>query len=120
MKIAGGITSVTAFAFLTLTDTQTGYTLLWANLNTNTSVYRTPSKSVSTGTNMFINNVVNPQAVHAATNDQLLTVTWIFYVTYKTTYITTVSQFAMSSYNTNTDFAVTTNPSYVDNAGNFN
>jgi len=120
MKIFGGITAVQPFSSFVLVDSQLYYTLLWANVNANTSVYSTPSKSYTTSTNLQITNVINPQAVHAATNDQLLSVTWIFYVTYQTTYLTTLNQFAFSSYYTNSDFTVASSSTQVDTTANFN
>lgn len=115
MKIAGGITSVQSFSSLTL-----GYSLLWCNTNANTSIYQTPSISNTANTNISISNVVNPQAVNAPTNDQLLTITFIFYVSYKTTYLTTLNQFSFSSYSMNTDFTVTGAAPLVDSTANFN
>lgn len=107
MKLQGGITCCRAFSSLTLIDSQSAvYTLLWSNLRANTSVYITPTKGYTTNTNLTIQNVINPEAVMAATNDQLLTATFIFYSSYKTSYITRLNQFAFSSYSMNTDFSI--------------
>lgn len=64
MKIYKGITCCQTFSSLSLNDSQSsGYTLLWTNPFLNISVYRTPSKSVSTSTSWHILSVVNPNQV---------------------------------------------------------
>lgn len=64
MKISKGITCCQSFSSLSLNDTQSStYTLLWTNPFVNISVYRTPTKSVSTSTNWHILSVVNPNQV---------------------------------------------------------
>lgn len=67
LKIGGGITCCREFSSLTLSDSQTGYTLLWTDTIANISVYRTPTKTVSTSTSLYINNVINPYPYQKAT-----------------------------------------------------
>lgn len=110
MKIYGGITCCQSFSSLSLSDSQTSYTLLWTNTGTNTSVYRTPSKS-TINTYWYINNVINPNQVSYQTYIKVMQTTFIMYSSYKASYITTLNQPAFSSYALYTDFTVTSNPS---------
>ncbi len=119
LKIAGGITCCQSFNSLTLTDSQTGYTLLWSNPNANTSVYETPSKGINTDTYWYINNVVNPNQVSFQTYNQLRETTFIMYVSYKTTYISKLNQPAFSSYASVSDFVVSSSPTITESNAHF-
>jgi hypothetical protein len=63
MKISGGITCCRSFTSLVLNDSQSSYSVLWSNPNTNTTVYSTPSKGLNVNTNWCILNVINPNQV---------------------------------------------------------
>lgn len=119
MKIYGGITCCQSFTNLYMSDSQTGYTLLWTNTAANVSVYITPTKGVSTNTNWFINGINNPNEVNYRTYNQLYTVTFAMYSSYKTSYITTINQPAFSTYSLNSDFVVSSNPSSTESTANF-
>jgi hypothetical protein len=110
MKISGGITCCQSFTSLTLNDSQSTYTPLWSNPNTNVSVYLTPSKGNNVNTNWFIQNVNNPNQVAYDTYNQNPQVTFIMYSAYRTSYITKLNQPAFSSYTVNSDFVVNTDP----------
>jgi hypothetical protein len=114
MKIYGGITCCQSFTSLTLSDSQTTPTLIWANPNTNTSVYRTPSKSMYTNTNLYISGVNNPNQVSYQTYNQLMQVTFIMYSGYRARHISKLNQPAFSSYSALTDFSVTGNPTRTE------
>lgn len=117
-KIEGGITSCNAFSGLSITDSQGGYTLIWSNTGTNTSVYEIPSKGI-VNTNITINTPTNPQLVHYWTYTKVSTVTFIMYSGYQTSYISKLNQPAFSSYGINSDFVIST-PTLTEDTANFN
>jgi hypothetical protein len=119
MKIYGGITCCRAFTSLSLSDDQTGYTLLWANAGTNTSVYVTPSKS-TISTNWYISGVINPNQVSYQTYNQLLQITFLMYSGYKTSYVMRLNQPAFSAYSILSDFAVASNPTLTESPARYN
>ena len=117
-KIEGGITSCNAFSGLSISDSQGGYSLIWSNTGTNTSVYEIPSKG-QINTNLTINTPTNPQLVHYWTYTKVYTVTFIMYSGYQTAYITKLNQPAFSSYSLNSDFVIST-PTLKEGTANFN
>jgi hypothetical protein len=119
MKISGGITCCQSFTSLTLNDSQSTYTLLWSNPNTNISVYAMPTKGNNVNTNWCIRNVNNPHQVAYDTYNQNPQVTFIMYSAYRTSYITKLNQPAFSSYAINTDFVVNTDPNLDEVAAHY-
>lgn len=119
MKITGGITCCQAFSSLTLSDSQTTYSVLWSNPNTNTTVYSTPTKGYNQNTNWYISNIINPNQVSYYTYNQNPQVTFIMYSAYHTSFITKLNQPSFSSYALNSDFVITSTPNRVETSGHF-
>jgi hypothetical protein len=119
LKIGGGITCCQAFNSLSLSDSQTSYTLLWTDKIANMSVYRTPTKSISTSTNLYINNVYNPYPYQKWIYENLKTVQIIFYNSYQTSFIKNVAQLNYTQYSALSQFLVTSSLSNVDSTRSY-
>jgi hypothetical protein len=119
LKIGGGITCCQSFSSLSLSDSQTSYTLLWTDTIANISVYRTPSKSATTSTNLYINNVYNPYPYQKWTYENLKTIQIIFYSNYQTAFIKNVGQFNYTQYTALSQFLVTSSLSNVDSTRSY-
>lgn len=72
MKIEGGITCCNNYDNFYLDDNRTSaYTELWTDKVANITVYRTPSRSYNTYTQVQIMNVVNPYPYQKDTYEQI-------------------------------------------------
>lgn len=112
LRLNGGVTCCRAFSSLTLSDNMTGYTNLWINTRANVSVYIMPSRSSSTSTRFYINNVINPNPVSYATYQVGLTADIAWYSVYQLFNVYRLAQPDYSAYTKNTDFSVS-NGAYV-------
>lgn len=119
LKIGGGITCCQSFSSLSLSDSQTSYTLLWTDTTANMSVYRTPSKSISTSTNLYINNINNPYPYQKWTYENLKTIQILFYNNYQTSYIKNLAQFNYTQYTPLYQFYVTSSLSNADSTKSY-
>jgi hypothetical protein len=118
LKIGGGVTCCQAFSSLSLSDSQTAYTLLWTNTLANISVYRTPSKSVIT-TSLFINSVNNPHPYQKDTYEILKTVQVIYYSSYKTVHIKNLAQYNYTQYSALSQFLASSSLTNADNTRSY-
>lgn len=111
LKLGGGITCCNAFSSFTLSDNRTGsgYTLLWTDIVSNISVYRTPSITGGWSTDLRILNVVNPYPIQKETYEQIKKMEISFYSGYQNIYIKQLDQLGYSNFAQLSQITVSTN-----------
>lgn len=116
LKVGGGVTCCVAFSTLSLADSYTGsgYTLLWTDKVSNTSVYRTPSISSSIGLNLQITGAVNPYPIQKDTYEQIKKIQILFYSSYKNVYIKQLDQRPYTDFSQLSQFTVSALGAPVD------
>ena len=114
VKIDGGATCCSSFTNLAvLSDNYVTYTPLWINTKANTTIYIMPTRSSGTSSTLRINNVVNPNGVNYPVYEKGKQVTIKWHSIYLTYNIYTLAQQSYTSYTKNTDFTVSSSPSYI-------
>ena len=114
VNIDGGVTCCSAYSNLaTLSDQWITYTKLWVNTKANTTIYQMPQRSLGTSSTFSVNNVVNPNPVDFDVYEKGRKVIIKWYSIYWAIYIYTLTQQSYSSYTKNSDFVISSSPSYV-------